>query len=260
MCVHTPELCFEGHFINGKTPLSQNGKPLSNFFGQSSFATYSVADVSGVVVVDPEVDLRLLGPLGCGLLTGAGVIINGFNPRPGESIAIFGAGGVGLAATMAAKACGCTKIIVVDIVDSRLATARELGATHVINSREEADVVGRIMEITGGGADYAFDNTGNHACLNNAILSLRWGGKGGEVADSSFVLDEGNRILSGKEWKHYVEGDAVPQLFIPQLIDLYKHGMFPIDKIIGFFPLEKIEEAFEASRNGSVVKPVLVMD
>lgn len=262
LCAKSAQLCFGGRFENGETPLSLEGEPVSNFFGQSSYATYALAYENGVVKVDPDVDLRLLGPLGCGIQTGAGAVINTFHPMPGDAIAVFGTGTVGMAAIMAAKACGCTTIVAVDVVQSRLERAVELGATHFVNSREAERLLDALMEITGGkGYDYSFDTTGITACYQAANRCLRWGGKGGGVAVSGeVVVDSWKDWFGGTSFTGIIEGDSMPQLLIPRLIRLYKAGLFPFDKLCEFFPFERIDEAFEASRSGRVFKPIVVME
>lgn len=143
-CLNVFDEDFGGHRRDGSTALSKNGEKISShFFGQSSFATYSNVVQESLIVVDKEAPLELLGPLGCGLNTGAGAVLNELNPDPGTSLAVFGTGAVGSAAIMAAKVAGCTTIIALDIHDSRLELAKELGATHVINSRNADTVVSR---------------------------------------------------------------------------------------------------------------------
>jgi aryl-alcohol dehydrogenase len=261
ICYDTAELCFGGRAQDGSTPLSLDGKPLSLFFGQSSFATHAVVDLSCVVKVDPEADLRLLGPLGCGIQTGAGVIINTFNPQPGSSVAIFGIGSVGLSASMAAKACGCTKIIAVDVVESRLKTALDLGATHAINGKNVTDLAAEVKKIVPQGVDYSFDTTGVADCLKGALMSLRRGGSGAGVAIVGPVeVERWSSLFSAKTWRQVTEGDSIPHLFIPRLIEMYKAGIFPIDRIISFYPFEEINEAFKSAHTGGAIKPVLVME
>lgn len=262
LCEKSGLLCFSGRFEDGTTPLSRNGEAISNFFGQSSFATHVLAYEKGVVKVDRDVDLRLLGPLGCGIQTGAGAVINTFRPMPGDSIVVFGAGTVGMAAVMAAKACGCTTIAAVDVVPSRLERALELGATHVINSRETEDVLGRLREMTGGkGFDFSFDTTGLPFIYKIANLCLHWGGRSAGVAVTEQVnIDSWKEWFGGTSFTGVVEGDSMPQLFIPRLINMYKAGIFPFDRLCRFFPFEKLDEAFEASLSGEVFKPIVVME
>jgi aryl-alcohol dehydrogenase len=251
----TPEASPEG-----ATPLSQNGKPLSIFFGQSSFATYSVADTSGVVVVDKDVDLRLLAPLGCGIQTGAGTVINTLSPAPGDSIVVFGIGGVGLSGIMAAKASGCTTIIAVCRRNTRAELVRELGATHIINSSITPDIAAEVKKIIPEGLDFALDTTGNQAYMEAAFNSLRKGGKGAGVAvTGKMPVDNWTNLFRSKSWTHVIEGDSMPQLFIPRLIRMYKAGIFPIDKIVSCFSFTDINGAFKASHDGRAIKAVVTM-
>lgn len=262
-CSDFMKINFMGVNKYNKTPLTRasNGEKLAYFFGQSAFATYSIAEDRNLVKVDKDIDLSIVGPLGCGIMTGAGSIINGIKPKPGSSIAIFGAGPVGLAATMAAKICGCETIIQFDVVQSRLELALELGATHVFNTRETADPVAAVMEVTGGeGVDHAFDQTSREDCLKYALASMHYGGDGGQIGPTPAVsFDNWWQYFYGKTWHGFVEGEGVPQEFIPQLLQYYKEGKFPFDKLITKYDFNDINGAFEAFRKGESVKCVLVM-
>ena len=166
-----------GRELDGSTGVTDadGGEISSRWFGQSSFATHAIASERNTVVVDTSLPLELLGPLGCGIQTGAGSVLVAMDVQAGSSIVVFGAGAVGLAAVMAAKVAGATTIIAVDLQQHRLDLARELGATHVIAGGDD-DVVEQIHAITGGGADYAFDTTGVPAVMRNALLALRMTG------------------------------------------------------------------------------------
>ena len=229
----------------------------SRWFGQSSFATYAVATARNVVVVDRDVPLELLGPLGCGILTGAGTVMVAFDAQPGSSVAVFGAGAVGLAAVMAAKVAGCETIVAVDLHQHRLELATELGATHVVDGAA-SDVVMQVHAATGGGADYALDTTGNPQVILATLGSLKMGGHAGLVGiqTGDVVLDAATLI--GKTASGILEGDADPQVLIPRLVELWKDGQFPFDRLIEQFPLDQINEAEAASLEGRVVKPVLL--
>ena len=242
--------------------LSVDGQPVSSFFAQSSFAEYAVVDQNACVVInDEDVDVGILGPLGCGLMTGAGAVANCLKPEVGASIAVFGCGAVGLSAVMMAKVMGCGTIIGVDAVESRLELARELGCTHVINGREVDDIAGRIVEITGGGADCSLDTSAAVPLMTAAINCLRIYGTAAVVGTSGdkvvpIVMQE--MIMGrGRTLKGCIEGDADPKTFIPKLVKLYKQGRFPIDRLIVEYPFEQIDRAFEDSKNGKTIKPVL---
>ena len=261
MCERS-DVNFSGAYADGTKRLKdENGNELSCFFGQSSFSTYVVADQRSAVKVQNDVDLTMLGPLGCGFQTGAGSVINVFNPAAGSSIAVFGCGSVGLAALMAAKLCGCSAIIGIDTVDEKLALAKELGATHLINGKDDPDILAKINEITNGrGLDFTLDTIGNEELLNTAIESLRIGGTCGTVATT------GNRIIGlrlislmgqSKRLVGIVQGDSVPWLFIPKLIEFYKQGLFPFDKLINYYDFADINKAADDAHHGLAIKPVL---
>ena len=238
--------------------IHQHGRPLSTFFGQSSFGTYAIAHQRNTVKVDKDVDLALLGPLGCGIQTGAGTVLNRLKPEFGSSIVIYGTGAVGLSALMAAKIIGCKNIIAVDIHDSRLELAKELGATHTINSKHE-DVVASIKDLTQGGNEYAVETTGVPIVVRQALQALRPLGTCAIVGITpKMEIDVHNDLMAeGKTMVGVIEGDAIAKIFIPTLVEYYKKGLFPFDRLVQFFDFEQINEAFEASKNGSVIKPIL---
>jgi aryl-alcohol dehydrogenase len=228
----------------------------SRWFGQSSFATHAVATARNVVVVDKGLPLEKLGPLGCGIQTGAGSTLVALDVQPGRSIVVFGAGAVGLAAIMGAAVADAATIIAVDLHKHRLDLALELGATHVIDGAAD-DVVGQIHGLTGGGAHYAIDTTGVPAVMTNALAGLRLGGVAGFVGIQvgDLVLD--GAALIGKTAIGILEGNTDPHTFIPRMLELWQAGRFPFDRLIEEFPLAQINEAEEASLSGRVVKPVL---
>lgn len=256
-------LNFSGRRTDGSCPYhDHSGKDVSGlFFGQSSFATYSLAVENNVIKVDKDDPLEILGPLGCGLQTGAGTVLNVFKPHAGESIAIFGVGPVGLAALMAAKLAGCTTIVAVDVHDSRLALAKELGATHTLNSKD-GNVGTRIAEeIIPGGVHYAFDTSGRNDVINEALRSLRPLGKCalvGGAATTQIEIDF-RSLTKGLSLEFVIQGDSVPEVFIPQLISLYKQGLFPFDKLITFYELSEINQAVEDAEKGKALKPIIRM-
>ncbi|MFC3607249.1 NAD(P)-dependent alcohol dehydrogenase [Stutzerimonas tarimensis] len=253
---------FSGTDPQGDTALQDaSGEALhDHFFAQSSFATYAISRENNAVRVTKEAPLELLGPLGCGIQTGAGAVINSLKVTPGSSFATFGAGAVGLSAVLAAKVAGATTIVAVDVVPSRLELALELGATHVINSREN-DPVAMIREITAGGANFALESTGRPEVLRQAVDALGGLGCVGVVGapplGTTAEFDVNDLLLGGKSIRGIVEGDSVPQRFIPQLVDLYLQGRFPFDKLVKFYPFEAINQAAEDSEKGVTLKPVL---
>lgn len=230
-----------------------------NFFSQSSFADFALADERNVVKVPVDIPLEILGPLGCGVLTGAGAIMNTLRPKPGGSIAVFGVGPVGMSAVMAAVVSGCTRIIAVDIHNERLEKAREFGATHVVNAAED-NPVETIIDITGGGPDFSLECVGNPAVLRQAVDCLPLLGVCGllgVMAPGTEVVLDMDKIMNGRAIRGIIEGDAIPDLFIPRLLELYKQGRFPFDRMITFYDFDDINKAVEDMEGGRVIKPVL---
>jgi aryl-alcohol dehydrogenase len=256
---------FGGRRPDGSTALSDGTQDISShFFGQSSFATHAVVAERSVVKVRDDIPLNILGPLGCGVQTGAGSILNSLRPPAGSSIAIYGAGAVGDAALLAAKVAGCTNIILVDRVPARLELARELGATHTVDVAD-GDPVEQITELTSGaGVDYALETTGVPGVLRQAVDSLAVRGTAGLVGQapvgSEVPLETGASLIRGWTLTTIIEGDAVPQVFIPQLIELYRAGAFPFDRLIREYPFDQINTAFDDAERGGTLKPVLSFD
>jgi len=259
-CPNFLALNFSGARPDGTTILKKGDQVIhGNFFGQSAFADYALADERNVVKVPKDIPLEILGPLGCGVMTGAGAVMNTFHPKPGASIAIFGMGTVGTSALLAAIVCGCTTIIAVDIHAERLELAKELGATHTINAAE-TDPVAEILDITKGGPNFSLECVGNPAVFRQAVdilPILGVCGLIGVVAPGTEVTLNMDLIMNGRIVRGIVEGDAVPDLFIPKLIELYKQGRFPYDKLITFYPFNDINLAVADMERGKATKPVL---
>src|SRR5262249_14865917 len=246
--------------LDGSTCLRRNGEVVhSHFFGQSSFASHAMASERTVIKVDPDLPLALLGPLGCGVQTGAGAILNTLRPPVGSSLAVFGVGPVGMSAIMAAAIAGCTTIIAVDVKPNRLQLALTFGATHTINA-DDTDPVGAIRQLTDGGADYTLDTSGVPAVLRQAVDSLtRLGicGLIGLAGPGAEVRLEMSQLLPGRILRGIIQGDSVPSLFIPQLIELYRRGRFPLERMVAYYPLEQINQAAADALSGAVMKPIL---
>lgn len=258
VCDTFNDLNFGGNMDDGSRRLAQGEQSLATFFGQSSFATYAIVRSSNAVKVDSDVDLTLLGPLGCGIQTGAGTILNRLRPEFGSSVVVYGAGAVGLSAVMAAKIVGCQHIIAVDVHADRLALAKELGATHTFNGKE-MDVVEQVKKLTGGGSHYAVETTGAPQVVKQSLNALRPLGICAIVGITPEVnLDIHNDLMAeGKSMIGVIEGDSIPRVFIPQLVAYYKAGQFPFDRLIKFYEFEQINQAFEDSASGMTIKPVL---
>ena len=231
------------------------------FQSQSSFASFAIATERNVVKVPRDAPLEMLGPIGCGIITGAGAVMNSMKVEAGASIAVFGTGSVGLAAIMAARLIGAATIIAVDLVDKRLELARELGATHTINSRTQS-APEKILELTNGaGLDYTLDTTANMKVLRQAmdVLAMRGtcGFVGGAPKGAAVTIDVEHIMTGGRSIRGIILGDANPDVFLTKLVDLFTKGRFPIDKLITFYNFADINTAVEDALAGRVVKPVL---
>ncbi len=264
-CEQWPPLNFGGARLDGSTSLTCGTERIhSHFFGQSSFAEYVVCSAWQAVKVPKDAPLELLGPLGCGVMTGVGAVIHGLDVGAGESIAVFGVGSVGLSAVMAARLVGAATIIAVDFHGSpeRAALAEELGASHVVNAstREPAAA---IREILPGGVQFALDTTARPQRIQAAIASLSARGTCGMVGASAPADVVGfspmDVMSNGKSVRGIVEGDAVPAILIPRMIELHRQGRFPFDKLVKFYPFEAINEAIHDVSTGKTVKPILRM-
>lgn len=245
---------------DASSPLHRDGERLSLFFGQSSFATHSVVRERQVVGVPDDVPLERLGPLGCGVQTGSGAVINSLDPNVGTSLAVFGVGTVGLSAVMGAVVEDCTTIIAVDRLEERLEMAERLGATHVIDAEEEENLAETIRTLTDGGVDNSLDTTSVPAVVRQAVEATRVPGTcgllGGAPVEPEPNLDMGS-ILGGRTVRGISQGDSVPGVFIPRLIDLHRQGRFPFDELIDFYEMADVNRAFDDLENGRAIKPVL---
>lgn len=261
-CESFPALNVLGTRLDGTTALTDaDGEPVNGqFFSQSSFATHAIALESNVIKLSADADLRQVGPLGCGIQTGAGTVLNGLRPPAGSSIAVYGVGAVGLAAIMAARVAGCTKIVAVDRIQSRLDAALEFGATDAVNS-ETDDIVESIRAITGVGTDYAVDTTAVTTVVRQGVSVLAPRGTlailGFGKAGTDIEIDMLEFLMAGRTIVGMTEGDAVPSDFIPRLIELNAQGRFPYDKLITHYPFADINQACADVESGVAVKAVL---
>jgi aryl-alcohol dehydrogenase len=248
-------------FREGRTTnaADSEGRPVqARWFGQSSFADRCVVDARQLVKVDASLPLELLGPLSCGVLTGAGSVFESLRVGPGDSIAIFGAGTVGLSAVMAARVADATTIVAVDLKQERLDLATELGATHTFLATTP-DLTAQIHALVPGGLDFSLDNTGVPSVIATAVDVLRLRGTVGMLGVALEPIPfTPQQFAMGRTVKGILMGDAVPQLLIPRLVELWQQGRFPFDRLITTFALDDINEAEKAMHAGDVIKPVLL--
>lgn len=258
-------LNLSGERVGGGSTVSSDKYPnlKASVHQQSSFSTYCVATDKNTVKVPKDAPLEILGPIGCGFLTGAGAVINRLKPRTGSSFAAFGCGPLGFAAMFMAKKAGCSKIIAVDLHESRLELAKEFGATHTVNASEQ-DSVEAVKALTGMGADYAFEATGVVQVMNQMVESLGPFGHGvvaGVVTDQNIKAEYSPAWMEvfGKTLSGIQMGDGDMRGVITQLVDAVIAGDFPMEKIVKFYELDEINQAIADSKSGSTIKAILRM-
>lgn len=255
-------LCFGGKRLDGSTALCEGDHPVhSHFFGQSSFASHAIVPQRTAVTMDKDLPLEKLGPLGCGVVTGAGGVIEALKVGFGDSIAVFGTGGVGLSAVMAAKLVGAKRIVAVDLSEERLELAREFGATDTFRGDQD-NLADAIRKVTGRGMQFTFNTTNAPPVHTLALDVLAMNGTAGFVAaplgewsPQMFAMLAGGRQLRG-----ILGGDANPRTFLPQLADYWRQGRLPFDRMLTFYPFAEIERAWADARSGAAIKPVLLME
>jgi aryl-alcohol dehydrogenase len=231
----------------------------SHYFGQSSFASQVLCSARNAIIVPKDAPLELLGPLGCGVQTGAGAVLNALQVKAGSSFVVLGAGAVGMSAIMAARVAGATNIVAFDKNAERLKLALQIGATGTVQAGKE-DSVNQLKQLSPAGFDYTLDTTGVPPVIDTAISVLARRGTCGLLAGapSEIARLPVNQIFSnGQTIRGITEGDSVPLTFIPKLIRLHVQGRFPVDKIVTFFPFDQINAAIAGSASGDIVKPIV---
>lgn len=266
MCLSDhPYLCDnrQGRPENAAPRLSQGGKPVAQFTNLSSFAERMLVPERAVIKVEKDLPLETLALIGCGITTGLGAVLRTAKVEAGASVAVFGVGGVGLSALQGARIAGATTIIAVDINEYKLATAMEMGATHVVDA-SSSDPVAAIRDLTGGGVDYAFEAIGNKKTAEQAFASIKVAGTAVligffpwdavlEIPASQFIMEKkliGCRMGSNKF-----------RLDMPAYIELYRQGRLKLDEMVTKrMPLDQVNEAFRLMKAGEVTRSVLTFD
>ena len=257
-------LNFAGRRADGSGGIADDVSEIGGrFFGQSCFAAHALATERNVVPVADDLPLELLAPFGCSVQTGAGAVLRSLRVQPGDAVGVAGLGAVGLAAVMAARFAGAGSIVAVDRDPQRLALALEIGATSIIDTRE-TDLPTALRDAAPDGLDAAVDTTGSTAVIRTLVLALAAQGCVGVVGatpgpGAELVFDYRDVLLSGKRVMGIIEGDSDPQRFVPELVDLFRQGRFPVDRLVTRYPADRIAEAFDDAAAGRVIKPVLLL-
>ena len=260
-CESSLVLNYLGLRLDGSTTYRRDGSPVfGSFFGQSSLSQHAIAYADNCVVVDKALDLTRVAPYGCGFQTGAGTVLNVLAPTSEDSLVVYGAGAVGLAALAAARHLGTGTLVAVDPIASRREAAERFGAVSL--DPTEVPVVDRVRELTGGGASYAIDTTAVSDVVRQAQQSLRTCGTlvALGLGAEEYGLDAIDLLQSGKTVRSSVEGDSDPQLMVPRLIAMNAAGEFPVDDLVTTYPFAAINDAVRDAGAGTVVKPVLVWE
>lgn len=259
-CEDTMTAILRGVRGDGTGPLTDVNGEYVRTFSQGSFGRWTVLPQRLAVKIPADLPFDVVAPLGCGVMTGAGTVLNELRPAKGSSMAVFGAGGVGLSTVAAAAVCGCSPIISIDTRPNRLALAADMGATHTIDATDE-DAVDAVRSLTDGGVDYSVEASGSAPCGPQAVDVLKVRGVAAIVGapgwGAQLVLDWAQLLGTGKQVRGVVMGSSTPREFIPQLIELWGDGRFPFDRMIVPFDVAQFDKAVEAMERGDVVKPVI---
>lgn len=253
----------KGLMPDGTTRFSKDGQPIYHYMGTSTFSEYTVLPEISIAKVDPAAPLEEVCLLGCGVTTGIGAVMNTAKVKEGESVAIFGLGGIGLSAIIGARMAKAGRIIAVDINESKFELARKLGATDCINPNDyDKPIQEVIVELTDGGVDFSFECIGNVKVMRAALECCHkgWGesviigvaGAGQEISTRPFQL------VTGRVWRGSAFGGVRGRSELPSYVQRYMQGEFRLDDFITHtMPLEQINEAFELMHEGKSIRTVI---
>ncbi|HRQ66230.1 MAG TPA: zinc-dependent alcohol dehydrogenase family protein [Xanthomonadaceae bacterium] len=265
-----PALCEPGAQANGAGHLLGGGRrwhgdgeaPLQHHLGISAFAEYSVVSARSAVRIDADLAPEIAALFGCAVMTGVGAVVNTAQVRPGESVAVFGLGGVGLAALLGARAASADPLVAVDVVPEKLALARELGATHAIDARD-GDAVAAVREATAGGAQHVIESVGQEQVLAEAYAATRRGGTtvtvGLPAPEREFRVPAVSLVAEERTVRGSYMGSAVPGRDIPRYIALYRRGLLPVDRLLSHtLRLQDINAGFDRLACGEAIRQVVL--
>jgi aryl-alcohol dehydrogenase len=261
-CDYAMPMSFSGRRLDGTPRAHRDGVEIGAcFFGQSSFATHALATERNVLAVPADAPLERLTALTCGIQTGAGAALHAIPVRVGSTLLVFGAGAVGLSAVMIAAAAGAAEIVVVDRVSHRLELARELGATHVIDTTAVGSELGTAIRAhRPAGYDAVIDTTGVPELIGLGVDSLATGGTCGVIttAGGDLVISPRALLTRGASIRGIIGGDAPSKQLVPELIALNERGAFPYERLIRHYRFDQLNDAVADSVSGRTIKPVLL--
>ncbi len=252
-----------GTLLGGAMRLSQNGQPVYHHVGVSAFADHCVVNRGSLVKIDNQLPFDEAALFGCAVLTGVGAALNTAAVFPGAKVAVVGLGGVGLNALFGAKVAGASELIAIDVHDDKLELAKQLGATAVVNARDER-AVEQVRNITGGGVDFGFEMAGSVQAMELAYRITRRGGTtvtaGLPHPEARWPLQHVNLTAEERTVKGSYVGSCVPTRDVPRFIDLYRKGMLPVNKLMSdHIGLEQINEGFDRLASGHTVRQIIMM-
>ena len=252
----------DGTLLSGERRWQQQSNALHHHLGVSAFAEYTVVSARSAVKIDRDIPPQIAALFGCAVMTGVGAVVNTARVAPGESVAVFGLGGVGLAALIGARAAGAYPLVAIDVLPQKLALAAELGATHCVLAEPGSDVVAQVREATTGGALYAIETVGSEAVLAQAYAATRRGGMTVTVGlphpSRQFSISAVSLVAEERTVKGSYMGSCVPARDIPRFVGLYRAGRLPVDKLLTHeIALDEINEAFDRLASGAAVRQVI---
>lgn len=261
LCVNGGKVNLAGTLLRNTIRFHKNGSPVLHYLGAAAFSQYTVAAQESLVKIDKDVPLDKAALFGCAILTGIGAVVNTAQVRPGESVVVFGLGGVGLSAIMGAKLAGAYPVIAVDTQPAKFELAQRLGADHTINALE-GDPVKTIKALTGGGTDYAFEAVGNAKVLAQAYEVTQRGGTtvgiGMAPPTQQLSIQASNLTYMEKSLLGSFMGSAVPRRDIPRYLNLYMNGKLPVDELVSqYLPFDDINAGFDRLADGATVRQII---
>jgi alcohol dehydrogenase len=253
-----------GTLLGGGKRMSYQGETIDHFVGVSAFAEYAVLSRRSLQKIDKELPLEIAALFGCAVMTGVGAVVNTAQVRPGQSVAVVGLGGVGLSALMGALAAGASRVVAVDLAEDKLAFAKALGATDLVNAGSE-NAVEQLRELTGGGVDHALEMVGSAKALEFAYKVTRRGGTtvtvGLPASSQNLMTPVWYLVAEERTLKGSYLGSCVPRRDIGRFVSLYRNGRLPVDQLLtGRLALDQINEGFDRLHRGEAIRQVIVMN
>eukprot|EP00439_Symbiodinium_sp_Y106_P089884 s1_g2420.t1 len=264
LCQSIRETQGQGLMPDGSSRFSYKGKQVLHYMGCSTFANYSVVPEIALAKIRKDAPFDKVCYIGCGVTTGIGAVVNTAKVEPGSTVVVFGLGGIGLNVIQGARMVGAKQIVGVDINNDRKALGTQFGMTDFVNPKEvDGDIVGHLVELTGGGADYSFECIGNVTTMREALECAHkgWGesiiigvaGAGQEISTRPFQL------VTGRSWRGTAFGGARGRTDVPAIVDWYMDGKINIDDLITHtMPLEEINKGFDLMHEGTSIRSVVI--